>query len=517
MDNEYKVLKNIFKAFSITLIIFAIFLSCATTDFTFQKIDDGTAIKITGIKAREIEALEIPSVINGLPVTVIGEDAFRYKKINQLILAPTIVSIEKYAFMGNQIQEIVLPDALTKIGEYAFSRNKIEALIIPENVITIEERAFYQNKLERLVIPETITKIGQGAFSNNQLTEVAIPASISIIEYGTFSINKLTNIIIPKNITQIQSGAFGENNIMEIIIGENVAIQNNSFDGNFSSFYTSNGQKAGTYIFHNNRWRSGTLEEYQSRYGATTEQEFGKILEPYIGYYFLAWSPPNLNNTAIVKLSLQDDLYMQRITIENNELIEGEKILLNDIDDDLLDDYPSLKFKNDTGRYTVYIDQFDTQYEDIDINFNYRNSYRLSLDPLFTKNINEVLELYKLYFTEEAQKRYSGNFIFSEYEIIQNTTGNPFDEDVYINKEIFIGYEDGALFFNNSYYSFIVHNAEKVIFSNPGDGTLTSSTQVFRFQDENTIIENSSYDSWTDDDSGWSETLKYRVIYKRAL
>jgi len=65
-------------------------------------------------------------------------------------------------------------------------------------------------------------------------------------------------------VTIIEEGAFGGNNVTSVTIGANVEIEGMAGShfgqrfvsgGDFQSVYNSQGRKAGTYTYSNNRWR----------------------------------------------------------------------------------------------------------------------------------------------------------------------------------------------------------------------------------------------------------------------
>jgi hypothetical protein len=63
---------------------------------------------------------------------------------------------------------------------------------------------------------------------------------------------------------------------------------------------------------------------YQNGY----EEEYKKIFQNYLGFYIYV---DKLSNVFIIKLSLNKHLILQRYYIENNELLEGEIIILDKI------------------------------------------------------------------------------------------------------------------------------------------------------------------------------------------
>jgi len=240
-----------------------------------QQYDPESDFKVKVIQGgREIEILEylgskqevrIPSRINNLPVTIIGEDAFTRKRLNNVTIPGTVYQIENNAFRDNQLTGITMPDSLTEIGSRAFANNRLTNVNLPDGVTKIGREAFRNNQLTNITIPNSVTTMGSGAFERNQLTGVTIGNRLRTIEITAFADNKLTNVTIPPNVTSIGNNAFKGNQITGITIGANVNIAGgsnplnrniifDSFEHNFPDFYDNNGKKAGTYTTTAGGW-----------------------------------------------------------------------------------------------------------------------------------------------------------------------------------------------------------------------------------------------------------------------
>jgi len=130
-------------------------------------------------------SVEIPDKIDGLPVTSIGNDAFKDCK---------------------SLESVTIPEAVTNIGNSAFE---------------------YCTSLKNISIPEGITIIKYHAFADcESLESITIPQNVTIIEdYAFLRCNALTSITIPKNVESIADNAFW---FCESITDFNVD-KNNSF------------------------------------------------------------------------------------------------------------------------------------------------------------------------------------------------------------------------------------------------------------------------------------------------
>ena len=162
------------------------------------RINDGAAI-IDGYTGSE-KSLEIPSEIDGYPVTQIGWSAFSgCTSLTSITIPYGVVSIGWKAFFGcTSLTSITIPEDVTSIGESAFESC---------------------TSLTSITIPESVTYLGWKAFSGcASLTSVTIPGSVTSIGIRTFSgCTSLTSITIPGSVTSIGSSAFSGCTGLELI------------------------------------------------------------------------------------------------------------------------------------------------------------------------------------------------------------------------------------------------------------------------------------------------------------
>ncbi|MDE5763683.1 MAG: leucine-rich repeat protein [Ruminococcus sp.] len=228
-------------------------------NLTYIKYSD--YIEITDCDESATEII-IPSEIDGLPVTSIGDTAFFCCSGLTLVIIPdSVTNIGYYAFSScSSLKSVTIPDSVTSIGAYAFDYcSSLESIKIPESVVNIDENAFCDTPwlearqkenplvivnnilidgstcegdivipdivtsigdlafdgcsgLTSVIIPESITSIGGGVFSDcSSLTSITIPDSVTSIGYGAFSdCSSLTSITIPDSVTSIGDSAFFE-------------------------------------------------------------------------------------------------------------------------------------------------------------------------------------------------------------------------------------------------------------------------------------------------------------------
>ena len=146
-------------------------------NLTYDFLEDGT-IEITGCDKSATEVV-IPSEINGVLVTSIGESAF---------------------YMCQSLESVIMPDSLTSIGGGVFVYcDNLTSVNIPDSVTSIEYNSFICCKnLKSIKIPDSVTNIGYNAFLEcSNLTEITIPNSVTNIGCKVFAnCESLTEITI---------------------------------------------------------------------------------------------------------------------------------------------------------------------------------------------------------------------------------------------------------------------------------------------------------------------------------
>lgn len=125
--------------------------------FTYEDNSDGS-ITITGYEEQfgnfdDGAYLDIPSEIDGKPVTALGDFAF-YKL--------------------EQVEFVKVPDGVVSIGARAFARSSsLKGVELPEGLASIGEWAFfYCTSLESIGMKEGLTSISERAFWNCNFSEV---------------------------------------------------------------------------------------------------------------------------------------------------------------------------------------------------------------------------------------------------------------------------------------------------------------------------------------------------------
>ena len=216
-------------------------------DLTYLEYD--TYIEITDCDDFAT-SVDIPSKINGKPVTSIGDGAF-YDCIDleSIAIPASVTSIgngafswcdsliainldeknESYCLLDGvlynkektaliyctakkKITEYTIPATVTSISASAFEHcSSLQSITIPDSVTNIDYRAFWCcSSLQSITIPSSVTSIEESAFFGcSALQSITIPDTVTSIETRTFSgCSALQSITIPNSVTSISELAF---------------------------------------------------------------------------------------------------------------------------------------------------------------------------------------------------------------------------------------------------------------------------------------------------------------------
>ena len=228
--------------------------------------DIGGSYSVTGYEGTGSEVV-IPETHNDLPVTNIGNSAFRFcTSIVSVTIPYGVTSIGEDAFYGCDslnsvyiadiekwlaidfacssanplcngaalylngvlVTDLIIPTGVTGIGDYAFyGCDSLTSVTIPEGVTSIGGGSFEEcTFLNSVIIPDSVTSIGDYAFRycviesatmpshainyipQDSLKTAVITSGDSIGDSAFYNCTSLTSITIPDSVTSIGSHAF---------------------------------------------------------------------------------------------------------------------------------------------------------------------------------------------------------------------------------------------------------------------------------------------------------------------
>lgn len=196
-------------------------------ELTYELNADGVSYAIVGFGGSIGEELALPCFYNGLPVTVIGRNAFKAcESLTELNLTDYITTIGDGAFENCAALTTVHFEKnshLTVIGSKAFAKTAITAFEIPANVIAVGDGAFANcRSLEDLTVAEgnsryTVSKNGSLVdMAAKALLRVgsvgAIPTDVAVTSIAAYAFAGcgVDEIVVTSAITALAPNAFAD-------------------------------------------------------------------------------------------------------------------------------------------------------------------------------------------------------------------------------------------------------------------------------------------------------------------
>ena len=160
-------------------------------DFEYSVSEETNEVTITGYNGSG-GAVEIPSRINDMDVTAIGDEAFSdCTSLKSITIPNSVTSIGDTAFwLCTSLKSITIPNSVTSIGRYVFiGCESLISITIPNSVTSIGDKAFMNcRSLTSITIPNSMTSIGINVFLGcKSLTSITIPNSVTSIDTAAFS------------------------------------------------------------------------------------------------------------------------------------------------------------------------------------------------------------------------------------------------------------------------------------------------------------------------------------------
>lgn len=144
-------------------------------------------------------------------IEVIGEGAFIFTKLQEVVIPNSVKTISDYAFDGSSIQRVNIPTSVESIGYQAFGQTRIEEVVVPASVKSFGQRVFYSAfQLKKAVLENPLDSIPTETFANCiELTEVSYPATVHKLgDYSFYQCMSLTELPDLSNIDTLGISVF---------------------------------------------------------------------------------------------------------------------------------------------------------------------------------------------------------------------------------------------------------------------------------------------------------------------
>ena len=194
--------------------------------------------------------IRIPQTVvyagNTYTVTKVGDEAFYYGRMTQVVLPNTIKELGNHCFyMCNQLTSINLPEGITSIASIALSwTDKLLSITLPSTLRTAEDGCFSSSGLkhiynlentqltelpnnfagmntpiEEVKLPQTLRKIGSYSLMQSRFTEITIPAGVEQIDaYALMQVFTLKKIVMERATPPLGCGYFNNASDLKIYV-----------------------------------------------------------------------------------------------------------------------------------------------------------------------------------------------------------------------------------------------------------------------------------------------------------
>ncbi len=171
---------------------------------SFELQEDGTYM-LTGIGECTDEAVVVPALYKGVPVTRVGDSAFAGSGIRSLTLPDTVTQVGGGCFAHSlQLESVVFGRGMESLGQYAFS-----GCLALKEILVAEENAAYMSSDGVLLSKDGRLLIAYPAGKTEESYEV--PAGVAAIhDHAFFDCDNLRSVILPAGLMTLGQEAFSD-------------------------------------------------------------------------------------------------------------------------------------------------------------------------------------------------------------------------------------------------------------------------------------------------------------------
>lgn len=239
------------------------------SELIFTVDENGVLTKVEGISADNSE-VEIPSQVNNIEVTEIGDNVFANNTYLKKLIVPETVRILGYKFCYgcSNLTEVVLSNKITVIPDYAFEKcTSLEKINFPTSLVQIRYNAFTETALKEFQAPDSLREIWGYAFQGaKELVTVNLNKTTKLGQMAFENCEKLTSIDLPSTLTEIDQNVFNGCKSLENINmpDEAITIERDMFTG--TSYYENK-----------SNWKNGVL--YVDNYLVAINSDFNNVTD----------------------------------------------------------------------------------------------------------------------------------------------------------------------------------------------------------------------------------------------
>ena len=182
-----------------------------TEGVVYDLFNEGTYALVTGYNGTDTDVV-IADTYKGVPVIVIGANAFYGRNITSVVIPDSVAIIGARAFMGCfYLSSVEIPDSVVTIQDVAFGacisltdiqlgENNPSYQLIDGNLYSKDGKTLVQYALGKtdnsFTIPNGVTAIGMGSFAYcPNLTSVVIGDSVTTIgDFAFYDCDRLTSV-----------------------------------------------------------------------------------------------------------------------------------------------------------------------------------------------------------------------------------------------------------------------------------------------------------------------------------